>query len=129
MHNFLSSQPKYMLCLLKRTVSMRWFFWAPKTSVKTDGYENIYDFTLQFFAYLDLCLLSSTYHCCRAHKLHQAKISQSRYHIVCFEPLSPSRQFFSHVWIISCFPGLKQYQAADTWVSVQIFKNPELSKL
>ena len=31
--NFLISQPKYMLCVLKRTVSMRRFFWAPKTYV------------------------------------------------------------------------------------------------
>ena len=35
-NNFLISQPKYMLWVLKRTVSMRWFFWAPK-DVKNDG--------------------------------------------------------------------------------------------
>ena len=34
---FLISQPKRMLWVLKRTVSMRRFFWAPKTNVKTDG--------------------------------------------------------------------------------------------
>ena len=32
--NFLISQPKHMLWVLKRTVSMRWFFWAHKTNVK-----------------------------------------------------------------------------------------------
>ena len=30
------SQPKLMLCVLKSTVSMRRFFWAPKTYVQTD---------------------------------------------------------------------------------------------
>ena len=35
--NFLITQQKDMLWVLKRTISMRWFFWAPKTSVKTDG--------------------------------------------------------------------------------------------
>ena len=34
---FLISQPKHMLWVLKRTVSMRRFFWAPKAYVKTDG--------------------------------------------------------------------------------------------
>ena len=29
--NFLISQPKHMLWVLKRTISMRRFFWAPKT--------------------------------------------------------------------------------------------------
>ena len=41
---------------LKRTVSMRWFFWAPKTYVQTDGLENIYNFTLKNSVYLNLCL-------------------------------------------------------------------------
>ena len=31
------SEAKHMLWVLKRTVSMRQFFWAPKTHVKTDG--------------------------------------------------------------------------------------------
>ena len=31
--NFLISQPKHMLWVLKWTVSMRRFFWAPKTHV------------------------------------------------------------------------------------------------
>ena len=43
-----------MLLVLKRTVSIRRFFWAPKTYVKTDGSENIYNFTLKNFAYLNL---------------------------------------------------------------------------
>ena len=38
-----------MLWVLKRTVSMRRFFRAPKTYVKTDGCENIYNFTLKNF--------------------------------------------------------------------------------
>ena len=54
---FLISQQKHMLWVLKRTVSMRRFFWAPKTYDKTDGQENIYNFTLNFFVYLRLCLL------------------------------------------------------------------------
>ena len=45
-----------MLCVLKRTVSMRWFFWAPKTYVKTDGLENIYNFTLKNFVDLNLSI-------------------------------------------------------------------------
>ena len=43
---FLNSQPKHMLRVLKRTVSMGWVFRAPKTYVKSDGSENIYNFTL-----------------------------------------------------------------------------------
>ena len=35
--NFLIFQPKHMLWVLKRTVSKRRFFLAPKTYVKTDG--------------------------------------------------------------------------------------------
>ena len=35
--NFLIYQPKHMFWVFKRTVSMRRFFWAPKTYVKTDG--------------------------------------------------------------------------------------------
>ena len=38
---FLISQPKHMLWVLKRTVSMRRFFWAPKTYVQADVLENI----------------------------------------------------------------------------------------
>ena len=45
-----------MLKVLKRTLSMRRFFWAPTTYVKPDGQENIYIFKLKFFAYLNLCL-------------------------------------------------------------------------
>ena len=43
-----------MLWVLERTLSMRRFFWAPKTYVKTDGYESIYKFTLKNFVYLTL---------------------------------------------------------------------------
>ena len=34
---YLISQPKHMLWALKRTISMRLFFCAPKTYVLTDG--------------------------------------------------------------------------------------------
>ena len=37
-----------MLLVLKRTISIRRFFWAHKTYVKTDGKENIANFTLKF---------------------------------------------------------------------------------
>ena len=43
-----------MLWVLKRTVSMRQLFWAPKTYVKADGLENIYIFTQKIFVYLNL---------------------------------------------------------------------------
>ena len=36
-NNFLISQPKHMLWVLKRTVSMRLFFLAPKTHAKNYG--------------------------------------------------------------------------------------------
>ena len=36
-----------MLWVLKRTVSLRRFFWVPKTYVKIDGEENINNFTLK----------------------------------------------------------------------------------
>ena len=32
------------------------FFWAPKTHVKTNGWENIYNVTLKIFVYLHLCV-------------------------------------------------------------------------
>ena len=44
----LISQPKHMLWVLKRTVSMRRFFRAPKTYVKIEWLENIYNVTLVF---------------------------------------------------------------------------------
>ena len=52
--NILIPQPNHMLWALKRCVSMRRFFWAPKTYVQTDGLENIYNFTLKNFVYLNL---------------------------------------------------------------------------
>ena len=51
--NFLISQPKHMLWVLKRTVSMRRLFWAPKTYVQTDGLESINNFTLKNSVYLE----------------------------------------------------------------------------
>ena len=38
-----------MLWVLKRTVSMRWFFGVPKAYAKNYGLENIYNFMLIFF--------------------------------------------------------------------------------
>ena len=37
---FLISQPKHMLWVHKRTVSMRQFFWAPRTYVKVEGQHS-----------------------------------------------------------------------------------------
>ena len=51
---FLISQPELKLWVLKRTVSMRWFFWAHKTHVWTDGYENNYNVTFKK-SKLNLC--------------------------------------------------------------------------
>ena len=45
-----------MLWVRKRTISMRWFFWAPKTYAYSYGLEDIYNFTLKICAYLNLCL-------------------------------------------------------------------------
>ena len=44
-----------MLWVLKRTVPMRWFFLVTKTYVKTNGKENINNFALKNFVYLNLC--------------------------------------------------------------------------
>ena len=44
-----------MLWVLKNTISLRWFFLAPKTNVKLDGQENIYKFMLGIFVNLNLC--------------------------------------------------------------------------
>ena len=41
-----------MLWVLKRTVSMGWFFWTPKTDVKMDRLENIYKFTFKYFIFI-----------------------------------------------------------------------------
>ena len=43
-------QQKHMLWVLKRTVSMRHFFWAPTLYASFDGYENKYYFTLKNIA-------------------------------------------------------------------------------
>ena len=53
--NFLFSHPKHMLWVLKWTVSLRRFFCTPKKYIKTDGLENIHNFTLKIFVYLKLC--------------------------------------------------------------------------
>ena len=52
-----------MLWVLKRTVPIRRFFWAPKTYVQTDGLENSYNFTLKNCVYLNLwiCYQTRTY--------------------------------------------------------------------
>ena len=42
-----------MLWVLKRTISMRWFFCAPKTYAKHLGQENIHRFTLKIFVYVN----------------------------------------------------------------------------
>ena len=47
-----------MLCVLKNTMSMRRFFWAPKTYVKTDWWENFHYFALKNVVYLDLWKVS-----------------------------------------------------------------------
>ena len=44
-----------MLWVPKRIVSMWRFFWALKTYAKNYGFENIYNFTLKTFVYLNLC--------------------------------------------------------------------------
>ena len=46
-----------MLWVLKRTVSIRRFFWAPKTYIQTDGLENIKKFMLKKIVYLNLWVL------------------------------------------------------------------------
>ena len=46
-----------MLWVLKSTVSMRRFFWAPKTYVKTDRLENIYKFELKNVVYQKLWVM------------------------------------------------------------------------
>ena len=47
-----------MLLVLKKNVSLRRFFWAPKINVKIDGWENIHKFTLKILVYLDLHILN-----------------------------------------------------------------------
>ena len=46
-----------MLWVLKRTVALRRFFWAPKTYAKNYRLENIYNFTLKMFVYLNLWMV------------------------------------------------------------------------
>ena len=43
-----------MLWVLKRTVSLRRFFWTPKTYIRIDESENIHKFTLKIFVNLEL---------------------------------------------------------------------------
>ena len=65
-NNFLISQPKHLFLVLKRTVSMRRFFLAPKTSIQTDGLENIYNFYVQKFCLSKPMLFSSLGHLAHA---------------------------------------------------------------
>ena len=44
-----------MLLVFTRTISMRWFFGAPEAYVKPDRQENMDNFLLKDFVYLDLC--------------------------------------------------------------------------
>ena len=53
---FLNSQEKHLLWVLKRTVSLGWFFWEPKTHVLTDWEENRYNYTLKNLAYLGIAI-------------------------------------------------------------------------
>ena len=48
-----------MLWVLKRTVSLRRFFLAPKTYAQNYASENIYNFTLTQFLCLNLCMYIS----------------------------------------------------------------------
>ena len=75
-----------MLWVPKRTVSMRRFFWAPKTNVIMMGWI-IFKFIYKYFACLYL------------------------WWFVCFNTLCPSQQFFSHVG--TGLPGLNHYKAED----------------
>ena len=53
-----------MLQVLKRTVSMRRFFWAPKTYAENMGInikKILKNFTLKFFVYLNLCIYICIY--------------------------------------------------------------------
>ena len=45
-----------MLWVLKRTVSMRRFFWAPKHMLKIKGKKILTFFTLKMFGYINLCI-------------------------------------------------------------------------
>ena len=49
-----------MLWVLKRPISMRPFFWAPKTYAKIMGKKINYNFTLKFFVYLNLWTFTLT---------------------------------------------------------------------
>ena len=56
--NFLISQPKHMLWVLKRTVAMRRLFLAPNYRLNLMCKKNINDFTLNICVYLDYDLYS-----------------------------------------------------------------------
>ena len=66
--NFLISRPKHMLWVLKRTISMRRFFWALKTNLSTQNkclnwqIRKILNFTPQIFAYPS-CAMSTKNKC------------------------------------------------------------------
>ena len=49
--NIAISEPKHMLWVLKRTVSMRRFFWAPITKAKIDLKGNNYTLTIEILPY------------------------------------------------------------------------------
>ena len=52
---FLISQPQHILWVLKRTISMRWFFWAPKNLFEVMDKKKIYhNSTLKKNASLDM---------------------------------------------------------------------------
>ena len=56
-----------------------------------------------------ICLIKCYFSCCFLSKCKMQKDENDRHVFIVVDTLLPSQQFFSHVRMISCLPGLKQY--------------------
>ena len=108
-----------MLWVLKRTVSMKRLFWAPKTYVKIDRQENIYNFTLKIFVYLNLCWLK---HLCVLIPTSELRVRLARRE----SGLSPSVKYFTYhskaVLLLWIFYVISVLFLLCSWLSFVIFQ-------
>ena len=104
-----------MLWVLKRTISIRRFFWAPKTYVQTDGLVYIYNFTLKTFVYLNLAMYIIWTICCSYQKLKmQKRVILNKYTKLKIEGQWSRRSILSNR-LLKNYRSINQFTENDQW--------------
>ena len=104
-----------MLWALKRTISIRRFFWAPKTYVQTDGLVYIYNFTLKTFVYLNLAMYIIWTICCSYQKLKmQKRVILNKYTKLKIEGQWSRRSILSNR-LLKNYRSINQFTENDQW--------------